>query len=115
MRPTSSQCRGLSYPFDQPLPLPVPRLELCHYSGYKIYPSKGRKYIRVDGKVGAIVQNTVVNGKGVQRRRHVLYSLTLRMGGGRGGGHRLERLMSFVASNTSIREHSQQSLSVLRF
>ena len=28
-----------------------PRLELCHFSQQKIYPSRGRKYVRVDGKV----------------------------------------------------------------
>ncbi|KAK3747769.1 hypothetical protein QZH41_008802 [Actinostola sp. cb2023] len=27
------------------------RLELCSYSGFKIYPGHGKRYIRIDGKV----------------------------------------------------------------
>eukprot|EP00731_Ephydatia_muelleri_P032151 Em0023g658a len=27
------------------------KLEVCHFSGYKIQPGRGRKYIRADGKV----------------------------------------------------------------
>ena len=27
------------------------RLELCNYSGYKIYPGHGKRYCRLDGKV----------------------------------------------------------------
>ncbi|KAJ7378442.1 60S ribosomal protein L24 [Desmophyllum pertusum] len=27
------------------------KLELCNYSGYKIYPGHGKRYIRLDGKV----------------------------------------------------------------
>ena len=26
-------------------------MELCHFSGGKILPSRGKKYVRVDGKV----------------------------------------------------------------
>ncbi|XP_028414026.1 60S ribosomal protein L24-like [Dendronephthya gigantea] len=26
------------------------KLEVCHYSGYKIYPGHGKRYIRIDGK-----------------------------------------------------------------
>uniref|UniRef100_A0A672KSJ0 Large ribosomal subunit protein eL24 n=1 Tax=Sinocyclocheilus grahami TaxID=75366 RepID=A0A672KSJ0_SINGR len=27
------------------------RVELCSFSGYKIYPGHGRRYARIDGKV----------------------------------------------------------------
>lgn len=27
------------------------RIELCHFSQQKIYPSRGKKYVRIDGKV----------------------------------------------------------------
>ncbi|XP_031569042.1 60S ribosomal protein L24-like [Actinia tenebrosa] len=27
------------------------KLELCNYSGYKIYPGHGKRYVRLDGKV----------------------------------------------------------------
>lgn len=29
------------------------RVELCSFSGYKIYPGHGRRYARIDGKVKA--------------------------------------------------------------
>lgn len=30
------------------------RVELCSFSGYKIYPGHGRRYARIDGKVKAV-------------------------------------------------------------
>ena len=30
------------------------RLEVCNYSGYKIYPGHGKRFIRLDGKVSPV-------------------------------------------------------------
>ena len=35
------------------------RIELCNFSGQKILPSRGKKYIRVDGKVSHPVLNII--------------------------------------------------------
>lgn len=31
------------------------RISLCHYSGYKIYPGKGKTMVRTDGRVSSVI------------------------------------------------------------
>ena len=42
----------------QPLSIPTQRTEICAFSGFKIYPGHGKKYVRVDMK-----SFTFLNGK----------------------------------------------------
>mmetsp|Transcript_7382 Transcript_7382/g.18111 ORF Transcript_7382/g.18111 Transcript_7382/m.18111 type:complete len:158 (+) Transcript_7382:381-854(+) len=53
----------------------VVKTELCHFSGFRIYPGRGRRYIRVDGK-----SFTFLNSKSEslfqQRRRPAVFSWT---------------------------------------
>lgn len=40
------------------------RVELCSFSGYKIYPGHGRRYARTDGKVSAAPGSAHSGGHG---------------------------------------------------
>ena len=45
----------------------VYRIELCQFSGYKIYPGHGKKHVKIDGKasIAILILFRIASGKSV--------------------------------------------------